>query len=36
MESGLKWKLEGPSESQSETHINIHTEESAVSWMDLC
>lgn len=38
MESGLKWKLEGPRESQSETHINIHThmEESAVSWMDLC
>lgn len=25
IESGLKWKLEGPRESQSETHINIHT-----------
>lgn len=37
IESGLKWKLEGPRESQSETHINIHThiEESAVSRMDL-
>lgn len=37
IESSLKWKLEGPRESQSETHINIHThmEESAVSRMDL-
>lgn len=37
IESGLKWKLEGPRESQSETHINIHAhiQESAVSRMDL-
>lgn len=31
IESSLKWKLEGPRESQRETHM----EESAVCWMDL-